>query len=1788
MTFPPPTMNASVGGFPPPSEGTIGNIPPPPPPDQVSIGGFPPPQAKSGLPNIEFPAPKEKVGAFTQAYRSTLKPVLDFFRDNEVESTKLIPIEDYQPPKPTTDKTMAAFQLLNGINQYTPESVREDQVNELGKLSEEGKLFTEEAVERLAKTGYDPEYARKVLLTGLGEGKKFRRDISFQQAIKEGYQESATGIITGSGTKDYETLLQRAESEIPFLKRQTKNLSKLFGDLPAFAVGGLAASLPAGGPETPVGAVLAASGAFSTQALIESGYNEALRLVDKHPELSGKTLQQLAALVTDPEALKSIGGSVLEAGSIGALVALNPLFKAVEKTPLAKLFHIPVVKSAAKLGSEVTTLSVAPAALQGRIPTAEDFLDNAILLGGVHLSVAGSHKLAQWAQRGKVIADDVASRLGNKFTVKDEAALEAAKTVEEVDAILAEVESRPEVSSVQAEPKAAAETLVAEKGGKEAPEKPREPTAKQRAPSSLGEGAVLEKPEHIKIGSEGGKGVASIPVAVEEEGHTGYRVKRLELTKEEQQLVDSSNAWDKAGDRAEGSKLAQQAREMIFNRLTNAKEAPKQKLKSVEPKGKELDVPKEAKGEKVLTALTPKEEIAIVSNQTKSQDFLNKKPTTLKEAHEYMFELNQLMEKTLETINKHKKDPNYKKDKMLQMAVNSLQDKLGAFHRRFTQTKEAMANAKDGVVKLPNGPRIGLRQPEQAERTPNPMGKGTEAPKKTEIMQMFKDAFKETPFRLGKFPPGLKRKANGYYSLNTDVIRLKEAGMIETAAHELGHKLHMALFGGDFKTPLKQQVKNINAALKPYMHELKPISRYAPHELEGFAEFTRMYVTKPEAAKTVAPEFYKFFEAEMKAKAPEALELLHLAREMHEKYLNANPVARTYSHIQSGYDTTMFARTKDWLKGVFNLDKLKTSFLDEYFPIKRAVADALGIAPVQVENWKSPLNAYVAARTLKGWVGKAEVFLMHETFNVKTLKSNGKGLKQILEPIKSTEERKELSAYLVAKRALLLGERNIKSGLDFATADDTVRQLKGKYDGIAKELHDYQDRVLQYYRDAGMMNMDTYKKIRSLNEFYVPFHRFFEEGEKSIGKKGAASSKLQATKQVHKIFGSTREVIDPLESIVNNTFALIQSAEKNQFGQVLSKLTDISPRGGKYMERVTPKIKLEYEVKRQEIIDAVMKEAKKKGLADEEGNVDEKIVDILEQLVPDSIMKFRAEGWGQSENTMTIYYDGKPQYYETTPEINELYKNGGAKYVGGMFTKLLNIPAKTLRAGAILNPQFIQKNAIRDLLGGVVFTKHNGKAIIDDVYKPYQGLMASIGKTDLFVDWMKAGGGMATLQSLDKSVLSIRKGLINGIDKLQPIRALRRMAEISEEMNRLAEYSKAVEAMGTDRWQKQMAAFQARDISIDFAKTGSATKAINQIVPFWNATIQGGDKLVRTFASRDPEVIQRFMTRVSAGIIVPSLLLAIANDGDKDIKELPDITADSNFVFRSPVSGELIKIPVPFETGVLFHGLTRRFYDFCVTKDPHAFDGLFGSMVEATMPNFLNQFEKPFIEVYANKDFFQNRHIVHPSQTGLISEEQYGVFTSKSARLIAKGLEYMPAVDKYNSWLTSPDIVEHFIRSWTGGLGGLTLKISDKILTEHGIMPAVARPEESLLQQWGLAAFEQKFPTARTKSVTEYYDTYGLWNKLQRSVDAKLEKGDIEGAKRLQKDQLRLAPVDMKSMAKAMQKNQALINNVYHNPVMTSQEKSILIEALYRQQIAMAQSFNNNIKQARERMKEKE
>ena len=861
--------------------------------------------------------------------------------------------------------------------------------------------------------------------------------------------------------------------------------------------------------------------------------------------------------------------------------------------------------------------------------------------------------------------------------------------------------------------------------------------------------------------------------------------------------------------------------------------------------------------------------------------------------------------------------------------------------------------------------------PPQTKRLQPVMGK-KQAVARSKIIQLFRDAFTD-PIRLGKIS---QRNAAGIHKLWPKVTRLLKDNDVETAAHEIGHNLHTTLYGGNAKTS-QEQVKNIEEALKPYLNELKPLAHYEPFGMEGFAEFTRLYVTNPEVALDLAPDFYAKFEADLEAQYPELKNALLEARDYYDQYLQGTPQSRIRAQTNYGSDKGKLANIIDSLKEGFNLDNLKTQFLDDIYPAKRLVAEAFGIPISEVENLKDERNLYRSLRVLKGAVGKGDVFVMHETFNAKTLDKINGSLKDILKKLPNEESYREFNDYLIARRALEKTSQNIETGINVGDALAVEQDLRPKYGKLAQELDKYNDALLNYAKDAGLLSPQQYKMIKDNNVLYAPFQRVMEPE-----KGGAASGggRLQAGKPIKRMKGSTRDIIAPIESIIKNTYSIIINSEKNLSGQVLAKIAQMKDVGG-YVEHVPTPIKLKGKVEGEQVAKELAKRFEREGLSDlieYDQNGKPVLREDIAEAIPEVFLRFGAGQYPAGENIVTVYFDGKPRYYEVTPELFEMWNKGTAPYTANLLTKILRIPSRTLRAGAILNPRFIQKNAIRDTWGGWLFTKY-GKSIkdptgmfIDTLYSPLAMLGVSAKKGPLYVEWLKSGGGMSTLQSLDRDNVVKKLEEVRHGHKYHVIKWMRQVAEVSEEANRLSEFGRALKVEGNTRLGREIAAFASRDLSVDFAKMGLQVKALNQIIPFFNATIQGGDKLLRSMLN--PKDRKDFLPRVLGFIVIPSLIFAWLNKDDDRVKEFYEEEKDFNFI--TFIGDQAIKIPVPFETGVIAHGLTQRMYNYFANKDPEAFEEFMGSIISAMMPNFIPAFANPFIEAWANKNFFTNARIV--------------------------------------------------------------------------------------------------------------------------------------------------------------------------------------------------------------------
>lgn len=142
-------------------------------------------------------------------------------------------------------------------------------------------------------------------------------------------------------------------------------------------------------------------------------------------------------------------------------------------------------------------------------------------------------------------------------------------------------------------------------------------------------------------------------------------------------------------------------------------------------------------------------------------------------------------------------------------------------------------------------------------------------------------------------------------------------------------------------------------------------------------------------------------------------------------------------------------------------------------------------------------------------------------------------------------------------------------------------------------------------------------------------------------------------------------------------------------------------------------------------------------------------------------------------------------------------------------------------------------------------------------------------------------------------------------------------SQVSELAPRLAAFNKAV----ANGMSEADAAKFAQDVTLRFANKGSATKGYASITPFFNARLQGWDKLGRLLS--DPKTYAAGATILTA----PTIALWSINKDNPDYWKQP--TYVKNLFWLLPKEGGgFYKVPKPFEIGYLFASLPERMLDY--------------------------------------------------------------------------------------------------------------------------------------------------------------------------------------------------------------------------------------------------------------------
>ena len=683
----------------------------------------------------------------------------------------------------------------------------------------------------------------------------------------------------------------------------------------------------------------------------------------------------------------------------------------------------------------------------------------------------------------------------------------------------------------------------------------------------------------------------------------------------------------------------------------------------------------------------------------------------------------------------------------------------------------------------------------------------------------------------------------------------------------------------------------------------------------------------------------------------------------------------------------------------------------------------------------------------------------------------GKSYQEITKNIKSADDIKAVDEYLYARRALEEYANNpkVEDGrfiFTKAEAKDIVQKgVAKKYDKLATELYKYQDNLLQYMFDAGLLDKNTLAYMREANKSYVPWYQVVEFNAGAVSKVKARDYK-NSDPFKEQLRREDIKVKSPLKSIYNNTFHFIKLANQNAgFARFIKEVEAF--RKDFNLPNYIPELK---KVERK-----LAKENIQKGKSAED-LISEKLVEEMYTKKASNIeLLFESQATKKLKpNEHLVYKNGVPEIY-TMPEYlsNSLKTNNVtsnmmmALLFEGPYGALTRTTAKTLRAGVTFDPAFLYRNFVKDMQMTTLNSRNNAGLF----YQSILGLATMMGITRnprrlrYFKEWSETGGPV-TLVGLDRTYLAKTggKGAETVLEVIQsrpkqnqPIRGeesslimqnveviknrylskkifvdqLTKIQNFFEGPARLGEYiftrekflklrQKGVRT--TLKEQKQLALFESKDL-IDFTKAGIKGEIVNQHSAFFNAGLQGTAKLFENFTGPGkgftPKQAGKFAAYIVGTQILPSALLWIENHDDPVYQAKPQWIKDLYWLY--PIKDENgntvahIPVPKPWEVGLIFSTGTERFLDFMNDKDRQSITDWIGSVVGTYAVNTANTlfgFTGKLIQAGTNKDWRTGGPLIRNRTDGLHPDAAYDVSASPWARGLANLGQKIRPIDR--------------------------------------------------------------------------------------------------------------------------------------------------------------------------------
>jgi N12 class adenine-specific DNA methylase len=770
-------------------------------------------------------------------------------------------------------------------------------------------------------------------------------------------------------------------------------------------------------------------------------------------------------------------------------------------------------------------------------------------------------------------------------------------------------------------------------------------------------------------------------------------------------------------------------------------------------------------------------------------------------------------------------------------------------------------------------------------------------------------------------------------------------------------------------------------------------------------DFGAMMIRNPELARETYPAYAKIFDEGLE-KHPDLKEKLDRVIQLNETYQGQTAAERAAGSIAREREKVQLRKhPKEWLSTHF--DKFYTNWVDDKHAFAKVVARAeaelgrklaydydvhkqaqmaLNVASSRallfLTGGKSTEDTYKVLNTVYG----------HAITKNVTMKDIMDALNKVSkEDVSKTGAENAYDAlgnYLIAMRTEELEKHYHdayarSAGFDEEGTREIIQNTPESIKKIAQMYWDINTNIVNILQQQGLISKDLAGKLRKYKH-YCPMYRDMSDGitdmDEMIGtigvfnKGGGYANVSNGIKRIEG--GGKRPILDPITSLSQMAVSMISKCERNDVAKTFVKLgQDFAGLG-----------------------DVVVRDP------------------TLKHTDPTAF-------------AFTVWQNGEQVVYRTTPEIYDALTNNDAQT--NRFTiKMASSIAQTLRTGATISPSFIVRNLLRDTMSATVNSKTG-------FYLPFVDNIRGAWKLhfdkEFSAEYHASGASMSTYMRADAdSSRDLTKELLGHKYDSYPVvvkqvrqlisyawHKYEKFGNLIEDSTRAGEFRRARnQGLSIDQ-----AGQLAREITLDFSRHGKKGQIVNKYVPFFNATIQGTDKFIRTFKDNP----MRAILNTVICIILPSLGLWAINHDDDWYKELDENTKYTNWAIPLP-GGTHLLIPKPQEVGILFGSGIEAVLNQMTGTDPHGMKEWARQYAEAMTPSLYPAVVRPLIEWMTNYSFWTGRNLVPASLQKAPSEMQFTSYTSELAKAIG------------DTWIAksiklSPIAIDNWISGWFGSAG---------------------------------------------------------------------------------------------------------------------------------------------------------